>query len=285
MTPTCHHLDAYLDGRLQGADAEAFEAHALACPRCDAALAEPVPALRALADVACPPALLAGVLDGHERDDPDAPTLFADGYRQLAAVTCPPEVIAGALRAARRAPDRGARPHPARRRTARPATAWAAGLAAALAVAVGVWQGVAPDSGTDPVTVAVGPAQGPAAEPPVGLPPRAAETPSRPAPAADEPPAPRTPRPDRAARASSPAEPPLAAPPATAASAPPADDVAQAAPAAPAEPEITEADVEDARRDLALAFRLVADAQTRARATLREEAGALSTTIDQALPF
>ena len=296
MTVRCHHLDAYLDGRLADADAQAFEDHALACPACDAALAEPVAALRGLADVACPPTLLAEVLDGPEASE--ASPLFADGYRQLAAPTCPPEVIEAALKTARRAPDRAPRPTPTRRLSRR-TVGWAAGLAVALALVV-AWQAGGPSPAEGPATVAVAPTTD-AVPPPdsaVGGPELAApapaafpadlvaeverQRPTEPAPAASPDradPTPAEPVPDRPSRDVLPAQ-DL-----------PAQNVAQAQPtgADPAEPTPTEAEIEGAQRDLALAFRLVADAQSQARSAVRDavrdEAGALSTTLDRTLPF
>ncbi len=285
MTIRCPHLDAYLDGQLSAADAQAYEAHALGCPWCAAALAAPLdpafsaggPAdLRALADVGCPPDLLAHVLDA-----PDAPALFADGFRQLRAESCPPEVIEAALRTARRAPDRGARPA---RRTVRQVAAWTLGLAAALAVAVGLWpQAPALDPAGPAVAVsAPAPDEAPAPEPaPESVPtpderPQAAALPS---PQAPDPPAataePARPAPPPTPTASGTADDPAA---------PPLDALA-AGPDTPSDDLPTEAEIADARRDLALAFRLVDKAQTRARDAVRDEAGALSETLDFTLPF
>ncbi len=47
----------------------------------------------------------------------------------------------------------------------------------------------------------------------------------------------------------------------------------------------TPAEIEQAAQELALAFRLVAEAQSDARDALRDEAGDLGTTLDTALPF
>ena len=53
----------------------------------------------------------------------------------------------------------------------------------------------------------------------------------------------------------------------------------------PPEPDPTPEEIEAAREDLALAFHLVAEAQTQARQAVRAEATPLTHTIDRALPF
>ena len=245
MTNTCFRLDDYLDGRLSDADAEAFETHTLACPACDAALDEAAPDLSALRDVACPP-----------------------------------EVVEAALRTARRAPAVAPDRSPAVGRSRRRFAFVPLALAAALAVAVGI--GVTLDRGADgppqPIAEAVTPADVPETSatevPPAEPAPPASNTTAEPEPVA-------TPRP-------TPAPPPLPAPaPAPEPIARPSDDfVAQADPAPDTtEPEPTPEEIEAAREDLALAFHLVAEAQTQARQAVRAEATPLTHTIDRALPF
>ena len=50
-------------------------------------------------------------------------------------------------------------------------------------------------------------------------------------------------------------------------------------------PEPSPEDIAGARRDLALAFALLADAQSQARDAIRDDASALTSTLDTALPF
>jgi len=251
MTAPCLRLDDYLDGRLSAADAEAFETHTLTCSDCDAALDEAAPDLSALRDV-----------------------------------TCPSEVVEAALRAARRAPALAPDRAPAvRQRSRRRFAVGPLALAAALAVAVGI--GVTLDRGSDGPARPIAEAVTSADEP---TPSTTPVTPAEPTPAASdsttEPeavaPTPQpvptpAPTPRRAPAPPSPPEP----------AAPPADDlVAQADPVPEAaEPEPTPEEVEAAREDLALAFHLVAEAQTQARRAVRAEATPLTHTIDRALPF
>ncbi|PAP77348.1 zf-HC2 domain-containing protein [Rubrivirga marina] len=250
MTAPCSRLDDYLDGRLSDADAEAFETHTLSCSTCDAALDEAALDLSA-----------------------------------LGAVACPPEVVEAALRTARRAPTLAPDRAPAiRQRARRRFSVVPLALVAAVAIAIGVTWDRGEDGPVAPIAEAVVPADEPDALP-------AEVAPSDPAVSASdttveaEPliptPQPATPAPRRSAP-----------PPAPEPTALPSDDlVAQADPtpepaeAEPAEAEPTPAEIEAARDDLALAFHLVADAQTQARAAVRAEATPLSHTIDRALPF
>ncbi len=260
----CTRLDDYLDGRLSDADAQAFETHTLSCDACETAL--------------------------------DATAL---DLSPLGDATCPPAVVDAALRAARRAPDRGAARPSGRRRSAFAGLA----LAAVLAVAIGV--GLDRDGPTPEIAEVTPPAAADAAletatsdaSTPDVVPdaitdelpqPETADasapTPTPPASAAR--PAPRAAQPraaqPRAVRPLSSPAPARAAPEAA-----PAPDLAQASPdqTEPGETEPTSAEIAAARQEIALAFRLVADAQTRAGDVVRAEAGPLSTTLDHTLPF
>ena len=244
MSAPCPPIEPYLDGRLSEPDAQRFEAHAAECPACEAAL---------LADDLGLGADLA----------------LAD----LADVTCPPEVLAAARPAGRRAPDRSAVARggaPAHRRR------WLASgvvVAAALAVValVLVPRDAAAPVATGPATVATAetpPDPSPLAEATEAAPDAVAVT-AEPEPAA----------PTRPAGASAPV--PERARPAPSAPAP----VRVAEADAPADPDPTDQEIEAAARDLALAFALVDDAQSRARRTVRDEVGDLSSTLDHALPY
>ncbi|WP_420453926.1 zf-HC2 domain-containing protein [Rubrivirga sp.] len=233
----CLPLDDYLDGRLSEADAQAFEAHALDCAACDAALESSVGDLSVLRDVSCPPA-----------------------------------VVEAALRSARRAGDRA----PAAGRGLRRRFVWAPlALAAALAVVVGVSLDREPVPVVAEATAPVAPTESAETTGDVDR----AETPVPPpeadpvAPAPRPTPAPQTPQPDP--RPAAPQAPAVA----------PTSDIAQAVPDVPDEAEPTTDEIEAARQDLALAFRLVAEAQSRAGDAVRAEAGPLSHTLDQTLPF
>ncbi len=196
----------------------------------------------------------------------------------LGDVICPPAVVDAALRSARRAPDRA----PVARRSVR-RFVWAPlALVAALAVVVGV----SLDRGSAPPEIAeavepVRPADeaaaatdsNDAAPNTAPAPPPVAQAVPDEAPAA---PVRQAPRPERR---------PVAAPSAPAPSSVPDAEVAEAVPTEPSDAEPSDAEIEAARQDLALAFRLVADAQSRAGDAVRAEAGALSSTFDHTLPF
>lgn len=241
----CLRLDDYLDGRLSESETDAFEAHAVDCDACEDALS------------------------------------LATTLAPLAAITCPPEVLDRASRIARQAPDRA----PARRRSR--VDAWAPlALAAALAVVLAVAFWPSPGSAPAPLATAT---PAPAATPTVP------DTPLTPSLVPDVDASAEDARPEvvpappvREGRRSRPAPPAPVAPTPEAPSQPLPDtlpDVDEPGTEALAEAQPTAEEVEAARRDLALAFSLVADAQNRARDAVRAEATPLSTTIDHALPF
>lgn len=248
MTPDCLRLDDYLDGRLSESESETFETHTATCADCDAAL-----------------------------DD----ALALDGLATLRDVTCPPAVVTAALRQARRAPDRAAVPI-ARRSTSRLSLVVLA-LAAAVALVVGLTRLDASDTPrvAEVVPPDLAPAEAPAPDP-------------EPAPFADDDTKAEAPAPGPAFEPS-PTPQPAPAPPAVAPPAPaprevmmaPEDAVAQADGTLDESPEAapTPEEIADAQRDLALAFSLIAEAQTRAGDALRSRTGSMSATIDQALPF
>ena len=249
MTDPCLLRDDYLDGRLSEPDAQRFETHAADCDACDAAL---------LADNL-------GLGDGL-------------GLAALADVTCPPEILAAVLPGSRRAPDRPAAARPAARRTR--GRLWLAPLGLAVA-AVAVFlmmprDRAEPIASADDPTVIIAPDSiqpeltddGPeadevAADAPLVDPAETAPTQAAPPRPAPRPTPPRVPaRPSRSDSA-----------PVQVAEAPP-----------PTEPEPTPEEIEAAARDLALAFAIVDDAQSRAGRTVREEVADLSSTLDYAIP-
>ena len=279
MTDPCRDLDPYLAGDLTAADAERFERHALACDACDAALALPADLGAAFLEFAgerCPPDVLAAA---QASADGDWPPAWPRELRALSSATCPPDVLAAALRQTRQAPDRA----PARHRQRR---AWAWALAALVAVGVS-WAAL--QSATDaPVQVADEGTETPAAAPPA-----AAQNPDDPEP---DKPDPIAPAPPVAAPPPAPPQTPRPAPPVATPSAPLiAERSLEPAPAGPAPdlqatPDLTEhqptvQEIEDAQRDLALAFALVADAQSAAGAHVREQAQALGSTLNNTSPF
>ena len=292
MTDLCHNLDPYLAGDLPDAEAQRFERHALTCAACDAALALPADvagALSALADEPCPPAVLAAARSAADGDWPQA---WSRELRALSATPCPPDVLAAALNQTRRAADRAPAPPRHRQRHA-----WALALAALVAIGVS-WAALrtAPDA---PVQVAQGtPEDAPAATAPVSDAERDPVAPATSPPASG----PIGPLPLVAD-----AQPPATAPPPSvtepAASAPlaPRSETAEGTPGATdstpgngvatefpvsdlAERQPTAQEIEDAQRDLALAFALVADAQATVRTQVRERTQALST-LDHAPLF
>ena len=244
-TVSCSALDAFLDGDLSARDASAFEAHAASCAECTSDLA--------------------------------VSRLLEAEWSAMAAVSAPPAVVEAALVAARRrATDR-----PPAARTARPRhlRLVAFGVLAVVVASAALWlqrdASPAPplqastDTGSPggPATETVAPALADAdgqREPVVQPDPVPSETPASPAAAparrparpAVESAAPPRPSPIR------PANPDPAA--RDAVPTPPRDLVAQAAPAAPDS-------VAQARQDLLLALSLVADAQSRASATVNLE--------------
>ena len=202
------------------------------------------------------------------------PDELSAGLRDLADCACPPAVIDAALRTARRAPDRRAAVATRRRRGF-----WAAPVSlVALAVALVVLLPPAPERESRPV---VTDAPAPLSEstrvavatPAPDVPPvlDTDEVHADEVDAADAAPV-RTRRPADRTRRARPA--PRADRPPTA-----------SAPTPSAQDQPTQAEIEAATQDLALAFRLVAEAQSEARDALRDEAGELSSTLDTALPF
>ena len=212
-------------------------------------------------------------------------------------VTAPPEVIAAALAEVRRTPTHRAlaeaRPATAGAasgaRTSRPlwrtsAFAFAAVLAFALA-----WTALrAPEPSTETV-VAENEATEPLAEPtPVVTPADDPEVePTAPEAEASETDTPEAaaPAPRRAAPRQRPRQPvPQPRTPASPVDAEAAPDAAIAQNDAP-EAAPTPEDIARARDDLQLAFALIGDAQRQAGRAVRAEGGALSTAIDQTIPF
>ncbi|OZC02634.1 hypothetical protein [Rubricoccus marinus] len=228
------------------------------------------------------------------------------------AVTAPPALIEAALAQARREASResasGARTlaadRPARASGARGAVAsrtdsrlWRVGgvTLAALLLAALSWTALRPDSTPQEAVVAEN--ETPLAPPPLAddsldtpqedgarpeaplapeaetapEPDRVAQTP-RPAPRRVAPRAPRR----RAARPDSSPEAPAPQP---------TPDTVQDPLVADAEPTPTPQDIDRAQADLELAFTLIAGAQRQAGRAVRSEAGALSSTLDQTLPF
>lgn len=286
MTDLCLHLDDYVDGRLSDAETDRFEAHLSDCAACEAALAFPDDLSAAFSDlgaVPCPPGLVDRALAEAEGAWPET---WERALRGLAAEPCPPEIVEAALRRARHAPDRA--PHRLRR------VRWvgaAVALAACVTVAFGWVRGLAVEPAVEPIAQV---RQVDARSLPDAAPPD---------PAPREAPAER----DASAERAAPADPESAGassavastvPPA--AQAPPTPQPApQPAPASATQPLVADAgdatqpdaptpspdDIAEAQRDLALAFGLVADAQSRAGQRVRDEAGALSSTLDHTLPF
>ena len=290
MTDLCSLLDAYRDGALTDDQSERFEVHAADCDACDAALERDTDLaafLAGLSDVTCPPAVLASVLSATEAEWPGA---WGRELRGLARETCPPEVLAAAVRQTRRAPDRGSAHVGSARSHVRAVTRWAVGLAAliALAMAWNAWFD----------------AERPAPQIAQTVPPLPVDSSATPAatPLRDAAPAPTRPEADAVARAAprpDPAPPASVTPPTpsvTLPTTPPREQVARAAAPDEAiseaaadvanvdEPPSAQA-IEAARDDLALAFALIDDAQSHARSRIRSEAGPISSTLDQALPF
>ncbi|WP_412067629.1 zf-HC2 domain-containing protein [Rubrivirga sp. IMCC43871] len=246
----CTRIDAYRDGRLAEPDAQAFETHAATCDACDAALLADDLGLSALADIVCPPEVL------------DA---------ALAAVG----------RSTRRAGDRAAAPASRAGRTLRRFQLVPLSLAAALALAATVWllpreEATAPDIARVEAPVPGTETTQPLPSPDTSEIPEATPPATAPAPAAAQPSRPTSPpRPV-------PATTPVAPSPDLIAATEPATD---GPPDEVSEPEPSAADVAAARRELALAFALVADVQTQARDAIRDDASALTSTLDTALPF
>ena len=221
--------------------------------------------------------------DGTGEPEP-LPAPLAAELRALADAACPPDVVAAALAAARAsappAPGRGGPGRPAPDRPAQRARSgrrWLPVALAALGAVVGavVFWGGAEDA--PPVQVAQ-------VEPAPPTPGGGGAEPAPPAPASPTPPpqgggqgeglAGRPPAP--AARRPAPGGVDL--PPA-----PPRPEPGAPAPAVAAVAAPTEAEVEAAAADLRLAFALVADVQDRADRAFRDEAGALGS-LDTALP-
>lgn len=287
MTDLCTLLDAYLDGTLPENQAEHFEEHAVECSACESALALPAElaaSLGTLADVECPPEVLASALATTATEWPET---WTDELRGLAHASCPPAVLEAALRQTRRAPDRAPT-----QRSRSTVTRWAVGLAALLAVAV-AWSArpdptaalpeIADVETTEPVD-SMSTRPGSLSADPVPptleeMPPLVAEADALLA----SPPPTRSPRPP-AAPAS-----PVDAPDPVDGPAPDLIADGDDPKASPPSQEIEDAPsaeaIEAAREDLALAFALIDRAQSRAGQRVREEAGALSSTIDHTLPF
>lgn len=245
MTTDCTRLDAYRDGRLAEPDAQAFESHAATCAACDDALLADDLGLSTLADVACPPAVL------------DA-------------------ALAAARRPARHAADRGPIPASRSRRTPRRLRVVPLALAAGLALAATLWLLPSQEDASPEFASLDAPAQDTAPAPPPPSPEVEildAEAPPRPPTPSPAPPAVRP-------------RPPVTTP---APAAPSPEMIAAATPATEPdpldEPEPSPEDIAGARRDLALAFALLADAQSQARDAIRDDASALTSTLDTALPF
>lgn len=196
----------------------------------------------------------------------------------LRDVTCPPAVLDAALRSARRAPDRTAVAGVRRSRFRLPLVALA--LATVAVLAIGLARIAAPDVPTPVVaerTVPVQPAPNdelPAPEPEAAP---LAETPEPPAPP------PLTPERPTPRRAPAPPPPVPTVSPAPSPTEAPQDAIAQGE--TPPEEDLSLEAVEAAQRDIALAFSLVAEAQTRAGDAIRTRAGSVSETLDQTLPF
>lgn len=216
--------------------------------------------------------------EAHAIDCPrcdDALALPADVVSCLQDVTCPPDVFDQARRLARRAPDRA----PARNH--RRVVVWAP-IGLALLAALAITISLQSDTDRQPQIASAEPPGIPDAPPaqttpepaPTGLPPEAADVPTRQTSPATRPS--RSPAP----RAASPIDPPPEPAPIAAAS---PDDLP--APLPPDDAAPTQDDIDAARRDLALAFQLVAEAQTRARDAVQDESVPLSTTLDHALAF
>lgn len=251
--PPAPRLDAYLDGDLDAADHDRVRRHVEACAACAAVV--------------------------------DAERQLAEAFVRARSVRAPEGLVAAALAEARKAeaaaPARAAaRPAPAAdraptgppARTRTPVLRRVVVLGCAVAAAlVSTWALLdsAPDS-APAVAERVAPAPAPLAddgpaEPPA-LPPQtppAAQAPAAPpAPPAAPAPPPAEPRPEEAPDS------PLVA------------DAALDGEDAP-----SPADVEQAKRELQLAFALVADAQRQAGRTVRAEAGTLSDALDSTIPF
>ncbi len=287
MTDLCHRLDPYLAGDLSDAEAERFEHHALTCPVCEAELALPADvadALTSLAEESCPPRVLAAA---QSAADDEWPPVWSRELRAWSATPCPPDVLAAALKQTRRAGDR--EPAPRRRRHA-----WAWALAALIAVG-GSWAALRPAPSESDQVAGLTPTSPPATGVPdasYAPPPPAPPQPS-PVPGAVDPsplgagsqPSTASPRsPGTRPAVSAPLAPDLEPTPGGSDAAPP--DLVATAPLAPgiAEREPSAQEIEDARRDLALAFALIDDAQSAAGAQVREQARTLGSTFNTS-PF
>lgn len=282
MNTPCPLLRDALDGRLSPEAARRFESHLAGCPDCQTALDAPLGLpFASLADVSCPPGLLADVL-GAPSDLSDTGRLdeVERGFGALRDVPCPPEVVAAALRSARRAPDRAARPRPRSSRAA-----WVAALAALLAVAVGVGLRADRDRLAPAERTVAQAAPGETARPGADGRPLTDVAP----PETATPPSPVTPTPAMAAPAPAVASrPPAAVSPPAPTPLRPLDPTDLAGPvdfAAADDPVPTATEIEAARRELELAFQLIAEAQSQAGDAVRGRAGSLSSALDAALPF
>ena len=245
MTDPCLLRNDYLGGRLAEPDAQRFETHASTCDACDAAL---------LAD--------------------DLGLGDELGLAALADVTCPPELLTSVLPASRRAPDRPSAARSAARR--RRGRLWVAPTALAVA-AVAVFL-LMPHDTADPLASAGDPTE--TVDP----------DPTRPEPSGDGTEAEGVAQ-DAPLVASAEAAPTVTAPPRPTPSRAPARptrsdsapiQVAEDAP--PADPDPTPEEIEAAARDLALAFAIIDDVQSRAGRTVRKEVADLSSTFDYAIP-
>ncbi len=291
MTDSCLLLDAYLDGTLPDDHAERFEMHAAECAACESALALPADlgdALGALAQPTCPPDVLALALASMESELPAA---WQRELRELSATACPPDVVTAALRQARRAADRPVA-RPARRTPVwRTPVRWSVGLAAMVAIALG-WALRPQTEPTRPTggDLAVAEQVPPSLAPPTPLDRPARDSTLQPA-EADV--AVASPEPAVAASGASPAAPPAVRALRPAAAVPTPDDAAPsevtpdllAEQSAARDTLATPAEIESAQRDLALAFGLVAEAQSRAGRRVRQDTDELSSTIGHTLPF
>ena len=275
---TCDHatdrLDAFLDGESDAAEASALRLHLADCDACAAELA------------------LAERLQATLRTMP-RPTVPAD---LLAASLAAARTAELPVRAPRRAADRRSAPGPSTRRR----IAWGAGVIAPLVLVVALLsrpdasrEVVPPPVAEQPRTLpAPPPDRGamPSAEGVAAAPPPAAPSPARPAaPAvAATRPATRSAPPRRRVR-SAPAprqDPaPAVAPPPTPELPPEPEFVAELPEPELPEPEPTPEQIAQARSELALAFGLIAEAQSKAGRAVRDEAGALTDALDLSIPF
>jgi anti-sigma factor RsiW len=126
-------LEPFIDGELAAAQRQAVERHLAGCAGCAASLAEArelAGALRALPELACPPAVTAAVLAHARADVASAGGAGAGNRRMAGAATLP---FPGPRRTAPRA-EQSARTLPPPSATFR---GWRAAAAAALLVAAG----------------------------------------------------------------------------------------------------------------------------------------------------